>query len=197
MDKAIRKGIFMTSSKLDRRKKYTRMVLKDSLMQLLKEKQIAAITVKELCGLADINRSTFYSHYFDQYDLLDKIENEIIEDMKGYLSQYNFEKEEDSLHMIEKLIEYFASKHEVCKTLFNEKVDTTFQKKVMVFADDVFMNHWTTSKNFEEDASEYLSTFIISGSIHVIKSWLNNEMDKSPKEMAGIINGLINGGLFK
>ncbi|SDM81924.1 Transcriptional regulator C-terminal region [Sediminibacillus halophilus] len=191
------RGLLMTASKLDRRKKYTRMVLKDSLMQLLREKQISAITVKELCGLADINRSTFYSHYFDQYDLMDKIEDEIIEDMKGYLSQYNFDKEEDSLQMIEKLIEYFASKHEVCKTLFNEKVDTTFQKKVMVFAHGVFMNHWTTSNHFEEDASEYLSTFIISGSIHVIKTWLNNDMDKSPKEMAGIINKLINGGLFR
>ncbi|SDK46668.1 TetR/AcrR family transcriptional regulator [Sediminibacillus albus] len=187
----------MTASKLDRRKKYTRMVLRDSLMQLLKEKQISAITVKELCELADINRSTFYSHYFDQYDLLDKIEDEIIEDMKGYLSQYNFEKEEDSLHMIEKLIEYFASKHEVCKTLFSEKVDTTFQQKVMVFARGVFMKNWKADNHFQEDSSEYLSTFIISGSIHAIKSWLNNNMDKTPKEMAGIINGLINRGLSK
>lgn len=32
-----------------------------------------------------------------------------------------------------------------------------------------------------------MSTFIISGSIHVIKSWLDNGMDKSQKEMAEMI----------
>ncbi|WP_186580387.1 TetR/AcrR family transcriptional regulator [Aquibacillus kalidii] len=186
----------MASSKLDRRKKYTRMVLKDSLMKLLKEKQISSITVKEICELADINRSTFYSHYADQFELLDKMEDEIIEDMRGYLSQYPFDKEEDSLQIIEKLIEYFASKQEMCQTLLNEKVDTTFQKKTMVFAHQVFMKNWNEVNNLDKDVSEYLSTFIISGSIHVIKTWLNSDMDRSPKEMAEIINNLINKGLL-
>ncbi|UFU00218.1 TetR family transcriptional regulator C-terminal domain-containing protein [Radiobacillus kanasensis] len=186
----------MTTSKLDRRKKYTRMVLKDSLMKLLNEKQISSITVKEICELSDINRSTFYSHYTDQYDLLDKVEDEIMEDMAGYLSQHNFKKEENDLQMIEKLLEYFASKQEVCKTLLNENIDTTFQKKVIDFAHHFFMKSWMAVDYLDEDVSEYLSTFVISGSIHVIKNWLNNGMDKSPKEMAEIINSLIKKGLL-
>ncbi|MBA4601749.1 TetR/AcrR family transcriptional regulator [Thermoactinomyces sp. AMNI-1] len=184
----------MTSFKLDRRKKYTRMVLKNSLMKLLKEKPISSITVKEICELADINRSTFYSHYSDQFDLLDKIEEEIIDDMTRYLSQYNYETEQDTLQMFEKLLEYLASKQEICKTLLHEKADTTFQKKVIVFAHHFFMKNWT-SVHIDEDFSKYLSTFIISGSIDVMKKWLNNGMDKSPKEMAKIINDLINKGL--
>ncbi|QDP39495.1 TetR/AcrR family transcriptional regulator [Radiobacillus deserti] len=183
------------TSKLDRRKKYTRMVLKDSLIELLKEKQISAITVKEICELADINRSTFYAHYADQYDLLDKIEDEIIEDMTGYLNQYHLVKEEDAFHIIEKLIDYFASKHEVCRTLFSEENDTTFQKKVMRFAQEVFQQHWPGSTLTGND-SKYLSTFVISGSIHVIKSWLNNGMDKSTTDMAEVISQLINKGLY-
>ncbi|MCM3442231.1 TetR-like C-terminal domain-containing protein [Metabacillus halosaccharovorans] len=186
----------MASSKLDRRKKYTQMVLKDSLMRLLKEKQISSITVKEICEHADINRSTFYSHYSDQFDLLDKIEDEIIEDLTGYLNQCHFENDEDDLQMIEKLLEYFASKHEVCQTLLNENSDTTFQKKVMVFAQDFFMNHWKAEKQLSEELSMYVSTFIISGSIYATKTWLNNGMDKSPKEMAELINHVIKYGLY-
>ncbi|RYI27667.1 TetR/AcrR family transcriptional regulator, partial [Bacillus infantis] len=159
---------------MDRRKKYTIMVLKDSLMKLLKDKQISYITVKEICSLADINRSTFYSHYTDQYDLLDTIEDEIIQDMQGYMSQYNFEKEDQALQMIEKLLEYFASKHEVCTTLLNEKTNTTFETKVINFAHQVFMTSWLADTAYDENLSEYLSTFIISGSIHAIKKWLNN-----------------------
>ncbi|MCP1157099.1 TetR/AcrR family transcriptional regulator [Bacillus infantis] len=186
----------MTSPKMDRRKKYTIMVLKDSLMKLLKDKQISYITVKEICSLADINRSTFYSHYTDQYDLLDTIEEEIIQDMQGYMSQYNFEKEDQALQMIEKLLEYFASKHEVCTTLLNEKTNTTFETKVINFAHQVFMTSWLADTAYDENLSEYLSTFIISGSIHAIKKWLNNGMDHSPREMAEIINGVINRGLL-
>lgn len=60
------------SERLDRRKRYTRKVLKESLISLLKDKPISSVTVKEICELADINRSTFYTHYNDQFDLLEK-----------------------------------------------------------------------------------------------------------------------------
>ncbi|WP_227522032.1 TetR/AcrR family transcriptional regulator [Bacillus solitudinis] len=186
----------MATSKLDRRKKYTQMVLKDSFIKLLKEKDISSITVKEICELADINRSTFYSHFSDQFDLLDKLENEIIEDMTGYLSQHHHMNEDDDIQMLENLIEYFASKQEICKTLLNEKSDNAFQKKVMVFAHQFFKNSWIADNHLDEALSEYVSTFIISGSIHVINSWLNNGMNKSPKEMAEIINNLVKKGLL-
>jgi AcrR family transcriptional regulator len=66
----------MTSEKLDRRVKYTKKVLKESLVEILEKKNIDKITIKEICEKADINRSTFYTHYYDQYDLLHQIENE-------------------------------------------------------------------------------------------------------------------------
>jgi AcrR family transcriptional regulator len=183
------------NSKMDRRKKYTRMVLKDSLIRLLKEKQISQVTVKEVCELADINRSTFYSHYRDQLDLLYQIEEEIIEDMNEYLNQYNFTKEEESVEMTAKLLEYIVSKRDICQTLLHENGDTTFQKRVMMVAQRFLMKNWKDIGNLEEDISGYLSTFIISGSIHVIKSWLDQGMVQSPKEMADIINAFTNKGL--
>ncbi|PAV29624.1 TetR family transcriptional regulator [Virgibacillus profundi] len=186
----------MTSDKLDRRKKYTRMVLKDSLMKLLKEKQISTITVKEICELADINRSTFYAHYSDQFDLLEQIEEELIEEMIMYLRTYDFEKEDEALQMTERLIKYFASKQDECQTLLNENVDSSFEKKVMVVAQRFIMKDWMEVKHLDEDISEYLSTFIVSGSIQVMKVWLNNGMDKSPKEMAEIIINVINKGIL-
>jgi AcrR family transcriptional regulator len=188
------KGNFTMNAKLDRRKKYTRMALKDGLIKLLQEKPISAITVKEICGIADINRSTFYSHYLDHYDLLNKIEEEIIEDMAGYLNECTYEKDEDDLLLIERLLEYFHSKHEVCTTLLNEYMDTTFQKKVTIFAHQSFMKNWRASHTLDKEIADYVSTFIISGSIDVIRKWLNNGMDKPPKEMAEVISTLIKKG---
>lgn len=186
----------ITSEKLDRRKKYTRMVLKDSFMRLLKEKQISAITVKELCELADINRSTFYAHYSDHYDLLTQIEDELIEDMNMYLSTYNFEKEKETQQMTEKLLEYLATRNEECQTLLNENSDSSFQMKVKAVAHHFIMKNLIEANHLDKYLSEYLSSFIVSGSIQMMKLWMEKGMDKSPKEMAEIIINLINKGVY-
>ena len=62
--------------KESRKTRYTKMVLRDSLMELMKTKPISAIYIKEICTLADISRATFYKYYTDQYDLLRKTEEE-------------------------------------------------------------------------------------------------------------------------
>lgn len=187
----------MASEKMDRRKKYTRMVLKQSLMDLLKKKQISTITVKEVCALADINRSTFYAHYFDHYDLLEQIEEELIEDLTMYLNSYNFEKEEEAFQMTEKLIDYFAAKQEECQTLLSDNSDSSFEQKVRHVARKYMMTNREEIAYQDEDISEYVSSFIIGGSIAVMKEWLLNDMNKTSKEIAGIITNLANKGISK
>src|SRR5699024_12575379 len=83
-------NLMVISQKLDRRKKDSQMVLKQRLMELLKEKQMSKITVKEICALADVNRSTLYAHYTNHFDLLIQIENEFIDDMTMYMQAYKF-----------------------------------------------------------------------------------------------------------
>jgi len=175
------------NNKLDRRKKYTRMVLKDSLIDLLKTKPITAITVKEICEQADINRSTFYSHYRDQFDLLEKIEEEAIADINAYLSQYDFFQDEESLLMVEKLLDYVASNFDLWHTLLIENRDHSFEKRVMDLARKYLFQTFD-SQEISTALSEYKGTFVISGSIYVIKHWLSNNMDQSTKEISQLIN---------
>ena len=63
-----------TEKKEDRRVRRTKKLLTQALTQLLQEKQINEITVKELTDLADMNRGTFYLYYKDMFDMLEKIE---------------------------------------------------------------------------------------------------------------------------
>ncbi|WP_418199091.1 TetR/AcrR family transcriptional regulator [Alkalihalobacterium sp. APHAB7] len=185
----------MLTSKMDRRKKYTRMVLKESLMQMLKEKAISSITIKELCEVADINRSTFYSHYSDQYDLLHQIEEEIIQDMTETLTSYNYNEDEEALKMTEKLLEYVATNSDSFLTLFSEHGNSTFQKRVMMLAHEVTVKNMMSTHEVGTKLSDYLTLFAISGSINVIQEWLKNGMDKTPKEMAELIIKLTKKGL--
>ena len=71
----------------DRRVRKSKTALKQALIAMLKKKDASKITVKEICDLADVNRSTFYKNYADifelfkavQYDIFDEI-NETMDD---------------------------------------------------------------------------------------------------------------------
>ncbi len=61
------------AGKEDRRTKYTKGTIRDAFMELLKGKPFGKITVTDICRLADINRGTFYLHYYDVDDVLDDV----------------------------------------------------------------------------------------------------------------------------
>ncbi len=64
--------------KPDRRTRYTRQTIRDTMLHLMEEKPFRKITVTELCRLAEINRGTFYLHYLDAEDVLDDIIAELL-----------------------------------------------------------------------------------------------------------------------
>ena len=73
--------------KNDARIRYTKMVIKDSFFQLLKQKPVEKITVKEICEMAQINRATFYRYYENQYDLLSVIENDMFQNIQDTIKE--------------------------------------------------------------------------------------------------------------
>ena len=58
--------------KLDPRVKRTRELIQRSFMEIIDEKGFTSISVQDITARAGINRATFYAHYTDKFDLLDK-----------------------------------------------------------------------------------------------------------------------------
>lgn len=75
----------------DRRQRKTRSALQNALMRLMLDKDIAKITVKDVAELADINRSTFYLHYYDVYDILTDIEREAVNGIAELVCEMDFD----------------------------------------------------------------------------------------------------------
>ena len=68
--------------KQDCRTRYTRQAIKETFLELLKQKNFTKITVTEICKISEINRGTFYLHYYDIHDVLEDILNDMVQDMK-------------------------------------------------------------------------------------------------------------------
>ena len=69
----------MEEQSVDRRVRKTKRQLRKALMDLMAEKPVKSISVRELADRADINRGTFYIHYKDVGDLLQRLEDEMAE----------------------------------------------------------------------------------------------------------------------
>ncbi|MTB63764.1 TetR family transcriptional regulator [Streptococcus sp. zg-86] len=59
--------------------------IKDSFIALLQEKTFSAITIQNILDTAVINRSTFYRHYADKFDLANHINQELVVQIKRLL----------------------------------------------------------------------------------------------------------------
>ncbi len=186
----------MKGQKTDRRVKYTKMVLRESLVKLLKQKPISKITIKEICEEADINRATFYTHYSDQYDLLLQTETGLLSDINEYLAGYSFSDKDGSeaIQILEKIFEYIKENADLCSVLLSDTGDISFQQEVMKIVQNQCISEWT-KKSVNKELAEYIYSFAVTGSVGVVHKWLKEGMKQSARELAEMVINLTNRGI--
>lgn len=178
----------MQEKKVDRRVKYTKQALKDSLIDALGVKPIEKVTVKELCEMADVNRGTFYSHYSDQYDLYDELIYDLIDralKVTGPLMEPN-QRIHDQLKAAVDVFKFVRANADLIRILlenFNifgsDRYDDMFNKMVhKVYLDDI------KRQVPDERYVDMVYQFVIAANVTMIKYWLNTGMKESEEEMA-------------
>ena len=111
--------------KTDARVKYTKMVLKNALLELMKEKTVNRITVREVCDKAGLNRATFYTHYADCFALLESIENDLFRDFE--LSMEKCVPMFDITKLVTAIYDIIEKNEEVCRVLIFGRRSTTLR----------------------------------------------------------------------
>lgn len=161
----------------------TKMLLKQSLIELMHKKSINSISIKEICEKAELNRSTFYLHYTDQIDLLSDIENEIIEQTKDYLQDSHLKS--DTYLYIKTFLEYIKSNEDIFRTLLCQKDNISFQT---IFITKM-LDHIKESIPFSGPAEikKYVYCYVMQGSVHIIQEWINSDFDISSDVLADTI----------
>jgi AcrR family transcriptional regulator len=181
----------------DRRVRRTKKLLKESLAVLLMEKKLNNITVKEIVDLADVNRGTFYLHYKDIYDMLNKIENEMIIQLEYITKRFSNTLLTDSTRLyIEEIFQYVADNQVFCKMLLGPNGDLAFVEKLKKLVEDkCFHSLMEMCPKNELQNYQYFATYAISGCIGLLQTWLNDGMKVSPQELALVAEGMIKNGI--
>ena len=178
----------MKEMKRNRKTKYTQMVLKDSLMELMRQKSITQITIKELCENADINRTTFYAHYTDQYQLLTSIEDETLSWVKETIAGFSGKTEkQDFIRDIEKVFAYLIENKNHIQVLMSEQGDIAFQKNLLRVIYEQCGIWLTNDMSTDLSKSELYFVFLVNGSVGIIQHWLKTGLKETASEMSAII----------
>lgn len=179
---------------MDRRVKYTKMVLRESLLTLMQTKPISRITLTELCRTADINRNTFYSHYSTVKDLLSSIEQELYTEVKDSIERSL--KIESIRAMTVEICHSIKRNLSLCRVLFSEHGDTRFLKQIMYLGRDRSLLEWRrASAKGNAEELELLYTFFANGSVAVIQQWIQRGAGEDPEEIADFIDRVSKRGL--
>ncbi len=168
----------------------TKKRLKEGLLKLLEEKPINQISVRELTDMVDVNRGTFYFHYSDIYDMLHKIEDELFEQFEKVVDQ-NIVPGKNFPYLID-LFSFIKENEEMTRVLLGKNTDIQFVLRIKKLFLDRSNRYWEEKlcKEGDRDFSLY-SSFIILGSVGVIKSWLDGGLQESPEEIARLVGTVI------
>lgn len=172
--------------KTDARVRYTRMRIQEAFFACLEEKPVSKITVKELCDKAEINRATFYTHYADPFDLLEKMQEDALEELRCAIEKNGNGQTSSLLKVVlgqegkaKRRYSLLASAHgDAC---FASRMADLFYASFRPRIAEALPNR---SEN--EITAAYV--FITGGSGRLLSRWFQNGMDAPIEEVAGSLN---------
>ena len=158
--------------KTDARVRYTRMMIQQTFLDLLKKKPISKITVKEICDIAQINRATFYKHYQDPYDLLEQFQNEAIQ---GLLDMIEASSEKSTEQILLSILTIMKENKDICEATSNlEDVCADEELQRFIQYKEKQEHDWASYR--EQSIKEGLEKGIEKGQKEIITNMLNSGM---------------------
>lgn len=174
--------------KESRRVTMTKNLLKESLLELLNDKPLPKITIKEICENADINRSTFYLHYQDQFALCDEIENDSVEKINTCLAKVSMK--DNRIQGLTEFLYYMKSNGELFKILMRPDFNNSFRVRFTEVAVKK-LAELDYHDNISDNDKDYIFRFMFMGTLGMLEKWIENDFDKSPDELSNFIIALM------
>lgn len=150
----------------------------DVFIKVLEDKDIQKITVKEICEYAHVNRSTFYNHFTDIYDVLERILLMHSENMDKIFKNHDHAK--NSRENLRWIMEYIKENELFYRVSFHSPIYT----KLAEGLDILFRYHEMKSEDLKD---EYRLQFFKQGILSIIIYWLDHDCDLEIEQVLDII----------
>jgi AcrR family transcriptional regulator len=173
--------------KEDLRVRRTRKLLQTALMELTVQKGFEAVTVKDICEQAMVNRATFYRHYMDKYDLLDQY----MEDLYGLLDQSQDEKDFDHPDGpptgLVRMLEHLRGHADFYRAMLGLKGYPLFAERIRFYIQKRMRQSLPANQAPSEPGQPPLDMMlrsVSSAGLGAISWWLENDTPVTSEQMA-------------
>ncbi|KNZ41486.1 TetR-like C-terminal domain-containing protein [Acetobacterium bakii] len=171
----------------------TKINIQKSLMQILNKKNFLNITVKEVCGNANMHRTTFYLYYQNLDEVLCEVEQNLLDEITEQSKNINyiiptFESQNMNMFTHERweILDYFKENKEYLIPLLNPHSNLNFiynYKKTIYSQIILTLKRINASYGVYE---EYVIRYLISGIVETLYYWLKND-DLSVEEFTDFL----------
>lgn len=174
------------NTKNNQRIRLSKLLFKNALMDLLKEKgSVAKISVRELCDRAELNRSTFYAHYNEPNDLLTEIENEILQSTEEHLRKIGEENDAGAHKYLLSFLKYIKENDKIFRTLLIDSADPNFRSRFMQQSIIQFVDNLRIE--LPKDFEQYIFSYILNGSTGIIIQWIRSDYAVNENEIVNLL----------
>ena len=178
-----------TAHKPDRRVARTKKAIKNAFAELMSEKEISEITVKDIAETADVNRKTFYNYYKSVYDIVNEIENELVLAFDNVLSNIDFKQEmKNPYGIFEKLTGVINQDFDFYSRLMKMNHNANLMQKLYVALKDRMKASFLSQTEIEEPQLDIVVNYMISGMLSVYQSWFNSDRAESIEELSKTVS---------
>ena len=164
----------------------TKKSINEVFIKLLSKKPVSKVTVNEICSKSNINRSTFYRHYKDIYDLYDKLQ---ISMMKDAHSAYFAPTKEGCLPFSRKcfqsLFQFIADNFDYYSNMVSHSESVRIVDFIQAHGDSVDMQALIDTVKLESADEEHFRLAYFDGGLNsIIKHWIKTGCSVTPENFA-------------
>ena len=182
-------------NKKDLRVVKTQNILYRTLLDLMKEKTFEEIKVSDICNQALINRSTFYAHYNDKYELLAEFIQELKNSLTGELKKNKniSNTKEYYLEMIKLFLDHIEEKRESYLAIMIHNRNSITMDIIYDVLDHDITSHLQQVDLIDENQipRSIIAKFYIGAVVNVGIEWLKNGKQYTKEDMIHYIKVLI------
>lgn len=164
-------------------KKEVKTLLAESFKELVLEKPVEKITIKEITDRAGVIRVTFYNHFQDKYELLEWICREEVLAPVRILLGNNMQREAVTFIFTATLKNKEFYSH-VARTTGQNSFESIVQNLMSETVNDYFIaNHVGKSKKFTWLTSKWIADYYSQSLTFILMGWIEKGMTVPPEEM--------------
>lgn len=179
--------------KPDRRIIKTKKAIRRALSELMSQKDIDSITVKDIAEAADINRKTFYNYYSGVYQVLEEIENEIIAAFDEDIRNMDYENDIQSPYQVFRRMEQIIGSDLSLSRNIRKSNRYSLTIKLGTVMNAKTKELLMKKGEYDSDRAGLLADYIVFGAIAVYQRWFDSSSGISLEELSQFVWTLAKG----